>query len=43
MQFNASIEIRSKNYIKEDIQGSIAHSKMLSKVGILTTDEQKDH
>jgi len=38
--FNASIEYDQKLY-KEDIQGSIAHSKMLSKVGILTTDEQK--
>jgi len=39
-EFNASINYDQKLY-KEDIQGSIAHSKMLCKVGILTDSEQK--
>lgn len=38
--FNASIQFDQKLY-KQDIQGSIAHSKMLSKVGILTPSEQE--
>ena len=36
--FNKSIEIDSKMY-KEDILGSIAHSKMLSKQGIIEKEE----
>ncbi len=38
--FNASIDIDSRLY-KEDIEGSLAHSQMLSKIGILTSDEYK--
>ena len=37
--FNASIYFDKKLY-KEDIEGSIAHSKMLQKQNILTSDEQ---
>ena len=37
-QFNASLPFDQKLY-REDIVGSIAHSKMLAKVGILTEDE----
>jgi argininosuccinate lyase len=37
-QFNASIMYDRKLY-KEDIEGSLAHAKMLTKQGILTTDE----
>ncbi len=37
-QFNASIMFDRKLY-REDIEGSIAHATMLSKQGILTTDE----
>ena len=38
--FNSSISFDQRMY-KQDIQGSIAHCKMLAKVGILT-DEEKD-
>ena len=38
-QFNASIGFDSKMF-KQDIEGSIAHGKMLGKQGILTDDEQ---
>jgi argininosuccinate lyase len=38
-KFNASIEF-DKILYKEDIRGSIAHSKMLQKQNILTKDEQ---
>jgi len=37
-QFNASIMFDRKLY-REDIEGSLAHAKMLAKPGILTTDE----
>ena len=37
-KFSSSIEIDSKLY-KEDIMGSIAHSKMLAKSGIISTEE----
>ncbi|WBW95694.1 argininosuccinate lyase [Oceanirhabdus sp. W0125-5] len=37
-EFNASIEFDQKLY-KQDIMGSIAHGKMLSKCGILTNEE----
>ena len=36
--FTASIQFDQRMY-RQDIQGSIAHAKMLNKVGILTTDE----
>lgn len=39
-EFNASLPFDKKLY-KQDIRGSIAHSKMLSKQGILTKDEYK--
>jgi len=37
--FNSSISFDQRMY-KQDIAGSIAHSKMLAKVGILTEDEK---
>ena len=40
-KFNASITFDKKMYA-EDIAGSIAHSKMLAKQGIITEDEQKN-
>jgi len=40
-QFNASIGFDNRMYA-EDITGSIAHSKMLNKIGILTSEEQKN-
>ena len=40
-QFNASIGFDNRMYA-EDIAGSIAHSKMLNKIGILTSEEQKN-
>jgi argininosuccinate lyase len=39
-EFNASIMF-DRNLYAQDIRGSIAHSKMLAKVGILTHEEQK--
>jgi argininosuccinate lyase len=39
-EFNASIPFDKELYI-EDIEGSIAHSQMLAKQGILTDDEAK--
>ena len=39
--FNSSISIDSRMY-KEDIEGSIAHVKMLGKQGILTEKEMQD-
>lgn len=39
-EFNASIMFDRELY-KYDIQGSIAHAKMLAKTGILTTDEAR--
>ena len=39
-QFNASIGFDNRMYA-EDIAGSIAHSKMLNKIGILTVEEQE--
>ena len=36
--FTESISFDSRLY-KQDIQGSIAHSKMLAKIGVITTDE----
>ena len=36
--FNSSIHVDCRMY-KEDILGSIAHSKMLGKVGIITEEE----
>ncbi len=38
-KFNASIQV-DKVFLKEDIEGSIAHSKMLGKIGVLTDEEQ---
>lgn len=38
--FNASISFDQKFY-KQDIQGSMAHVKMLAKQGILTEDEKE--
>jgi len=38
--FNSSISFDQRMY-KQDIQGSIAHCKMLAKVGILTGDEKE--
>lgn len=38
-KFNASIQV-DKVFLKEDIEGSIAHSKMLAKIGVLTEAEQ---
>ena len=40
-QFNASIGFDNRMYA-EDIEGSIAHSKMLNKIGILSVEEQKN-
>ena len=37
--FNASISFDQKFY-KEDMEGSMAHVKMLAAVGILTEDER---
>ena len=37
--FNSSISFDQRMY-KQDIMGSIAHSTMLAKVGILTDDEK---
>ena len=39
--FNASISFDQKFY-KEDIEGSIAHVKMLGKQGIITDKESDD-
>ncbi len=39
-KFNASINFDKRMY-KEDIEGSIAHSKMLAKQGIISHEEQK--
>jgi argininosuccinate lyase len=39
--FTASIQFDQRMY-KQDIQGSIAHAKMISKVGILSETELKD-
>ena len=39
--FNASITFDQKFY-REDIEGSIAHVKMLGKQGILTEQERDD-
>ena len=39
-RFNASISFDQKFY-KQDIQGSMAHVKMLAKQGILTEDEKE--
>jgi argininosuccinate lyase len=39
--FTASIQFDHRMY-KQDIQGSIAHAKMLTKVGILNADELND-
>ncbi len=39
--FTASIQFDQRMY-KQDIQGSIAHAKMISKVGILTESELND-
>ena len=39
--FNASIAFDQKFY-KQDIEGSIAHVKMLGKQGILTEQEMND-
>ncbi len=38
--FNASISFDQKFY-KQDIQGSMAHVRMLAKQGILTEDERE--
>ncbi len=39
--FTASIQFDQRMY-KQDIQGSIAHAKMISKVGILSETELRD-
>ena len=39
-RFNASISFDQKFY-KQDIQGSMAHVKMLAKQGILTEEEKE--
>ena len=39
--FNESLSFDQKFY-KQDIQGSLAHVKMLGKQGIITTDEMND-
>ena len=39
--FNASITFDQKFY-KQDMEGSIAHAKMLAKQGILTEQEEDD-
>lgn len=38
-QFNASIEVDHK-LLEQDVAGSIAHSKMLHKIGVLSLEEQ---
>ena len=40
--FNASINFDKKFY-KQDMEGSIAHVKMLASVGILTEEERTDY
>jgi len=40
-KFNASITFDKRMY-EEDITGSIAHSRMLAKQGIIAENEQKD-
>lgn len=40
-RFTASVEFDQRMY-RQDIQGSIAHAKMLTKVGVLTADERDD-
>ena len=40
-KFNASITFDKRMY-EEDIRGSIAHSRMLSKQGIISSEEQKE-
>ena len=40
-KFNASITFDKRLY-EEDIKGSIAHSRMLSKQGIISSEEQKE-
>lgn len=40
-KFNASIDFDQRLY-KQDIEGSIAHSKMLAKCGIITSETQKN-
>ena len=40
-EFNASIGFDKRMYA-EDIEGSIAHSRMLNKIGILSVEEQKN-
>ena len=37
-RFTASVDFDQRLY-RQDIQGSIAHAKMLTKVGVLTADE----
>ena len=39
-KFNASIDFDKRMY-EEDIKGSIVHSRMLEKQGIIGLDEQK--
>ena len=39
-KFNASINF-DKRLLPQDIQGSIAHSEMLAKVGVITTEEKE--
>ncbi len=38
-RFTASVEFDQRMY-KQDIEGSVAHAKMLTKVGVLTEDER---
>lgn len=39
-QFNASIEV-DHQFLEQDVAGSIAHSKMLCHIGVLTVEEQE--
>ena len=38
-RFTASVDFDQRLY-RQDIQGSIAHARMLTKVGVLTEDER---
>ena len=40
-RFTASVEFDQRMY-RQDIQGSVAHAKMLTKVGVLTEAECDD-
>ncbi|MCW8885883.1 MAG: argininosuccinate lyase, partial [Motiliproteus sp.] len=40
-RFTASVDFDQRMY-RQDIQGSVAHARMLAKVGVLTNDERDD-